>query len=138
MEILDTEIGEIRRVMVFLPRKNSSGQYIDETGAVVQERENAARDNVLEPYDPNTDSVTRNVLIGRPGGNSAFIPWFSDELAEKAAQAPARSRVAVDDQRGFITQKWTQDDPLVSTFKGMQSIGFEVSRGENWGIIQDV
>lgn len=137
-EIVDEELGNIRRVMVFLPRTDAAGNYLDEAGNIVETAEEAARDNVLEPYNPATGTKSRHVVIGRPGAGSAYIPWFSDELEEYASAAPPHGQISVDNTRGFITQQWTDNDPLVSTYKGMQSIGFHVHHGENWSVIRNV
>jgi hypothetical protein len=135
--LIDDEIAGLRKVMVYLPRTNANGEYIDETGTVVDSPDDAAHDNVLDPYDPSTDSVTRNVIVGRPGAGSAFIPWFSDRLLERANVAE-EGEIAVDNQNGFFTQVWNGKDPLQPNFKAAQEIGFELLRGENWAMIQDV
>lgn len=138
MTILGNDINAIREVRVYVPRTNANGEPIDDTGTVVDDYDDAEKDNILEPYDPGTSSVNRNVVIGAPGAGSAFIPWFSDQLAERANDAPSTSQVSMDDQNGFITQMWTSDDPIQSYFKAMQSIGFHLQREENWAVLQGV
>lgn len=141
-EILDEDLGAIRRVMVYLPRTNADGEYIDENGNVVDSADDAALDNVLEPWDPDADAGAgaqrRHVVIGRPGVNSANIPWFGDALAEYENDVPPNGDVAIDNQNGFMTQVWSENDPLTTWYKAAQEIGFHLATPENWGVIQDV
>ena len=74
--LVDEEIPEIRMVKVKLPRTDGDGNFLDENGNVVEDVDNAAMDNVLEPYDPGADTQRRNIVIGRPGPSSAFLPWL--------------------------------------------------------------
>jgi len=136
--LIDDEIAGLRKVMVYLPRTNANGEFIDESGTVVDDPDDAAHDNVLEPYDPATDSTTRNVIIGRPGAGSAFIPWFGDRLLERATNAPDPGNISVDSQNGFFTQVWNDNDPIQPNFKAAQELGFKLMRGENWAMITDV
>ena len=137
-EIVDEEIGGFRRVMSYLPREDADGNYLDDDGNVVDSADEAAKDNVLEPYDPVTETVTRNVVIGRPGAGSAYIPWFSDRLLERANGAPDPGAISVDDSNGFFTQIWNENDPIMPNFKAAQEIGFKMQRPDNWAIIHDI
>lgn len=137
-EIMDDEIGRFRQVLVNLPRQNAAGEYIDDAGNVVDNVEDAAFDNALEPYDPATGTKNRNVIIGRPGVSSAYMPWFSDRLLERASQAPDPGSVSVDSQNGFFTQVWNTYDPMTANFKAGQEIGLEIHAGENWAVISGV
>lgn len=138
LTILGNDINQIKEVRVYMPRTNSNGEFLDSAGNIVDDIDDAARDNILEPYDPGTATVNRNVVIGAPGAGSAYIPWFSDQLAERASDAPSTSQVSMDNQNGFITQMWTSDDPIQSYFKAMQSIGFHLQREENWAVLAGV
>jgi len=119
-------------------RRNASGEPIDTNGNVVEDPTDAARDNVLEPWDPNNSTNRRNVVVGAFGEVSGFLPWFAERLAEHAEDAPPSGDFAIDTSMGFLTQRWTENDPLVSWFKAAQEIGFHVHRPENYVIIQDV
>lgn len=124
----------IETVRTQVVRTNSTGQPVDENGNVVDNPENAATDNVLDPY--NGSSVQRNIVVGAPGEVSAFIPFFVDRLAEMAANAPPTGDMSVDETNGFITQTWTQADPTISWLKIMQEVGFHLHRPDNWVVIQ--
>lgn len=137
-QLTDTfQIDRLRVIRTKLVRTNANGEPIDENGNVVEEPENAARDNVLEPYDAANDTVRRNIVVGAPGQVSAFMPWFLDRLAERGQTAPS-GEVSVDATNGWMTQTWTENDPLVSWFKAAQEIGFHMMRGQNWYVIQDI
>jgi len=137
-EIIDEDIGEIRRVMVQVPRENDNGELIDEAGNVVDDADEAAHDNILEPYDPATDTKVRNVVVGRPGPGSAYFPWFLDDLTETMDGVDVPGEIAIDEQEGFFVQRVGDWDPIGSWIKGAQEIGFQVPRGHNWGIIRGV
>lgn len=137
-ELLDEDLGAIRRVMVYLPRTNANGEYIDENGNVVESADQAALDNVLDPYDPGAGTQVRHAIVGRPGVNSANIPWFSDALSEYESDVPPNGDVAVDNQNGFMTQVWSENDPLTTWYKAAQEIGFHLATPENWAVISDV
>jgi hypothetical protein len=128
-------INRIRVITTKLPRLNSDGEPVDDAGNVVSDPEDAAKDNILEPHD-GTGNV-RNIVIGAPGQVSAFMPWFLDRLAERGQVAPS-GEVSVDATNGWMTQTWTENDPLVTWFKAAQEVGFHVTRGSNWYIIQDI
>lgn len=136
--ILDEEIGNVFKVAVYVPRTDANGNYLDESNNVVDSPDDAAQDNVLEPYDPSAGTVHRNVIVGRPGNGSAYVPWYSDRLLERANSAPDPGSVSVDNQNGFFTQVWNEHDPMVPNFKAGQEIGFKLQRPENWAIIHDV
>jgi hypothetical protein len=119
-------------------RRNADGEPIDTNDNVVSDPGDAARDNILEPYDANNTTNRRNVVIGAFGEVSGFIPWFADRLAEHAEDAPPSGDVAIDTSMGFLTQRWTEHDPLVSWFKAAQEVGFHLHRPENFAVIQDV
>lgn len=137
-ELIDEEIGAIRRVMVYLPRQNANGNFINRDGEIVDEIDDAAMDNVLEPYNPETGETTRNAIIARPGVGSAYMPWFSDRLLERANNAPDPGAISVDNANGFFTQVWNEHDPIMPNFKAAQEIGFQILRPENFLIIHDV
>jgi hypothetical protein len=129
------QLDRIRVIRTQVIRRNSNGEPVDEDGNVVNDLGNAAQDNILEPHDGS--SKNRNIVIGAPGQVSAFMPWFLDRLAERGAAAP-NGDVAVDATNGWMTQTWTDNDPLVSWYKAAQEIGFHVTRGDNWYVIQDI
>ena len=136
--LVDEEIGQIKTVLVYVPRTDADGNYLDENNEEVDHADEAAQDNVLEPYNPATDSVVRNVIIGRPGSGSAYIPWFSERLLERATNAPDPGEISVDTANGFFTQTWNDHDPITPNFKAAQEIGFKIQRGDNWAIIHDI
>ena len=138
--LVDEEIPEIRMVKVKIPRSDENGNYLDEDGNIVEDLDNAAMDNVLEPYDAANDTVRRNIVIGRPGPSSAFLPWFGDNMgAFDEPDAPSTNGgFAVDTNRGFGTQTWIGNDPAVTWLKAFQDIGFHVMLPEHWIIIQDI
>lgn len=136
--IVDPEIGNIAEVYVYVPRTNANGEYIDSDGNVVDDLEDAARDNILEPWDPSAGAQVRNVVLGRPGVASAYVPWYSDRLDNHADNVPPTGDVAMDSNNGFITQVWTDNDPISSWFKAMQEVGFKLATPENWGVIRGV
>lgn len=129
-------VDRIQEVRTQIIRTDANGQPVDDSGNVVEDPGNAAKDNILEPHDGSGN--VRNVVIGAPGRVSAFIPWFADRLAEHGEQAPPGGDFAVDMGNGFITQMWTENDPLVTWFKIAQEIGFHLHRPDNWAILQDI
>jgi len=131
------QVDSVRVVRTKLVRTNADGEPIDDAGNIVGQADNAARDNVLEPYDAGAGTQRRNIVVGAPGQVSAFMPWFLDRLAERGDAAPSGD-VSVDATNGWMTQTWTENDPLVSWFKAAQEIGFHLMRGENWYVIQDI
>ena len=131
------QLDTIRFIRTQVVRRNAAGAPIDENGDTVDDLGDAVQDNVLEPYDPAADTTRRNIVIGAPGQVSAFMPWFLDRLAERGDVAPTGD-ISVDASNGWMTQTWTEPDPLVTWFKAAQEIGFHVTRGDNWFIIQDV
>jgi hypothetical protein len=129
------QLDRIRIVRTQVVRRDSNGEPIDENGDLVDDLTNAARDNILEPYD-GTDQA-RNIVVGAPGQVSAFMPWFLDRLAERGSAVP-QGDVSVDATNGWMTQTWTDVDPMATWFKAAQEIGFHVTRGDNWYVIQDI
>lgn len=137
-DIIDDDIASVQKVLVYLPRKDADGNYIDETGTIVDDPDDAAQDNVLEPYDPVSDAQIRHVIFIRPGAGTCFVPWFSERLLERSSAAPDPGTISIDDNNGFFTQVWNESDPLTTNFKAAQSIGFHIQRGENIAILSDV
>jgi hypothetical protein len=131
-------VDRIQEVRTQVIRTNANGEPIDGSDNVVEDPSNAVKDNILEPYDESGGVQRRNVVIGAPGRVSAFIPWFADRLAEHGEQAPPGGDFAVDMSNGFLTQMWTENDPLVTWFKIAQEIGFHIHRPDNWAILQDI
>lgn len=131
------QVDRIRQIRTQVIRRNANGEPVDTNGNTVDDLGDAATDNILEPYDVGADTKRRNIVIGAPGQVSAFMPWFLDRLAERGSAAPSGD-VAVDATNGWMTQTWTDNDPIVSWFKAAQEIGFHVTRGDNWYIIQDI
>jgi hypothetical protein len=138
--LIDSEIPEVRMVRVKIPRTNAAGDFLNDAGDVVEDVNDAAFDNVLEPYDAAADTQRRNIVIGRPGPGSAFIPWFEDNVGDfDEADAPEDAGdVAIDSQRGFGTQTWMTPDPRVTWLKAFQDIGFHLMLNEHWVVIQDI
>lgn len=134
--LMGDDIAGIREVAVQVPRTNDNGELVDDAGNVVDEAEDAAMDNILEPYDVAAGTKNRNVVIGSPGVESAFCPWFLDKLTKTADNAPMTSSVSVDGQRGFLTQLWTDDDAIATWMAAKQDFGFHVRRPQNWAVAQ--
>ncbi|WP_330633712.1 hypothetical protein [Halocatena halophila] len=136
--ILSEEIANIYTVMVYYPRTNANGEFLDEAGNIVDDADDAALDNILEPYDPSGDVVRRNVVIGRPGAGSAFFPWFLDRLTEDVGPGDVPGEMDVDEQNGFLTYVY-KDPPTRNTYvQAEQELGFHIMRGENWGLLSGV
>jgi len=138
--LLEEELPEFRQVRVKLPRTDHDGNFLDEDGNIVNDVDDAAMDNVLEPYDPDTGEQHRNIVIGRPGANSAFIPWFGDNMGEfNDPDAPSEEGgIAVDETMGFQSQTWMGKDPRVTWLKVVQDIGFHILLPEHWIVMRDV
>jgi len=128
----------IEQVHLKTPRTDSDGALLAADGTKANTPEEVAKDNLLEPYDPSTDSKHRNIVIGRPGRVSAFTPWFLDRLAEHAENVPPGGEFALDTNAGFMTQTWTTNDPVVSWLKVAFECGFHLHRPGNWVLIQDI
>ena len=137
-EIIDEELGGIRRVRVQIPRKNAAGQYIDAEDNPVDTAAEAKKDNVLEPYDPETGETHRCVVIGRPGAGSAFMPWFLEDLLDFEDEIPPHGEMAIDETNGFFTQRYTSNDPVGTTVKAGQDVGFRLERPENWQVLRNI
>ncbi len=134
--IVSDDINNILPVMVYGPREDANGNYIDENDNIVDDADDAVMDNILEPYDPGSGTVQRNVVIGRPGAGSAYMPWFLDRLMEYQGEVPGE--MSVDPNNGFFTQVWNSPDPVATYMAAKQEIGFEVQRGENWAVLRGV
>jgi hypothetical protein len=134
--LITENVNNILPVMVYAPREDADGNFIDANGNVVDDADDAAMDNILEPYDPGSGSVQRNVVIGRPGAASAFFPWFLDRLQEREGDVPGE--MSIDPNNGFFTQVWNSADPIATYFAAKQEVGFSVTRGENWGVLRGV
>lgn len=134
--LMGDDISGIREVAVQVPRTNGDGELVDDEGNVVDEAEDAAMDNILEPYDVDAGTKRRNVVIGSPGVESAFCPWYLEKLTKTADNTPMTSSVSVDNQRGFLTQMWASDDPIETWMAAKQDFGFHVRRPQNWAIAQ--
>lgn len=137
-DILSEEIGNIFTVMVYYPRTNANGEFLDADGNIVEKAKDAAKDNILEPYDPGTDTVRRNVVLGRPGAGSAFIPWFNDRLTEDVGPGEVNGQMSVDQQNGFLTYVYKDNITRNTYVSAEQEIGFKLLRPENWGLISGV
>lgn len=131
------QLDSLRTIRTKVPRTDGSGNLLDDAGNQVEEVEDATMDNVLEPYDASDGTTRRNLVIMAPGQPTAFMPFFLDRLNEMGAEMPTGA-VSVDSTNGWLTQTWTQPDPMVSWYKAAQEIGFHVMRGENIYVIQDV
>jgi len=131
------QLDRIRVIRTQVARTNDSGVPLDSDGNQVDRFEDAARDNVLEPYDPVAGERIRNVVVMPPGQVTAFQPWFLDRLAEMGGASPTGD-VSMDSTNGWMTQTWTEPDPLATWFKAAQEVGFHVMRGDNIYVIQDI
>jgi hypothetical protein len=132
------QVDRIQTVRTQMPRTNADGELVDDAGNAVEDPANAARDNVLEPWDAGAGTNRRNIVIMAPGQETAFMPWFADRLAERASGVDPTGDFSVDMTNGFLSQTWTQPDPAVSWFKVAQEIGFHVRRPGNIVVIQDI
>lgn len=142
--LLDEEIPNIRKVRVRVPRRNDAGEFLDANGNTVDDIDDAEMDNVLEPYDPSADAGAganrRNIVVGKPGQRSAFIPFFTENMGDfNEGSAPQMAGgFGVDRNRGFWTQTWMGQDPAVTWLKAVQDIGFHLELNEHWAVIKNV
>lgn len=137
-DILSEDVDNIYTVMVYYPRTNEDGRFLDADNNIVEKAKDAAKDNILEPYDPVADTIRRNVVVGRPGAGSAFIPWYNDRLTEDVGPGEVNGNMSVDNQNGFLTYVY-KDNPTRNTYvSAEQEIGFKLMRPENWGLITGV
>jgi len=134
--LITENVNNILPVMVYAPREDADGNFIDANGNEVDDAGNAAMDNILEPYDPSSGTVQRNVVIGRPGASSAFFPWFLDRLQEREGEVPGD--MSIDPNNGFFTQVWNSPDPIATYLAAKQEVGFTIQRGENWALLRGV
>lgn len=126
----------IRAIRTKVARTNNNGEPIDENDNVVSVN-NAVADNILEPYDPSIPGPVRNIVVGTFGQEAAVMPWFPDRLTDLLDNAPSGD-FTMNQQLGFLLQRWAEHDPSVSWRKIAQEIGFHVIRGENFVVLQDV
>lgn len=129
----------IQTVYTKTVRTNANGQPVDDAGNVVEDRKDAAKDNILEPHDGVANQ--RNVVIGTGGDvRAGGMPVLTGRLAEMIGSSAAdpTGDFSVDRTLGFVTQMWTTPDPAVSWFKIAQEFGVEVVRPDNWAILQGV
>jgi hypothetical protein len=136
--ILSDEVQDIRTVLVYYPRTDENGEFLDENGNIVDDADDAVRDNILEPYDPATDTIRRNVVIGLPGPGSAYFPWFLDRLTEDVGPGDMPGEMSVDEQNGFLTYVWKDPATRNTYISAEQELSFHIQRGENFGILQGV
>lgn len=132
-----SQLDNIRPIATEMPRTGTNGEYLTESGDVAEDPEDAATDNVLEPYDPGADVKRRHVVVMAPGQPTAFVPWFLDRLQEMGGASPT-GEVSVDSTNGWMTQTWTEPDPLTSWYKAAQEVGFHLHRPDNVVVIRDV
>lgn len=134
-------VENVQTVWTKTIRRDDNGQPIDSSGNVVQDRSNAVKDNILEPWDEGSSTNRRNVVIGTAGDpRAAAMPVLTDRLnniVERADEDPVGSW-SVDNTLGFVTQSWMTPDPVETWYKVAQEIGVEMVRPENWAIIQDI
>jgi hypothetical protein len=137
-EIFDEELGGIQRVMVRLPRTDADGNWINEDDEVVDDIDEAAHDNVLEPYNPETGEQVRSVIIGRMGPGTAFVPWNLDRLQERMDGAEMKGEASIENNEGYFIHRWSDEDPITSWLAVKMENGFHISRPENISVIQGV
>lgn len=128
--------GQVHEIRTKVPRTNGNGEPIDENGNVVK-AENAVDDNILEPWDDSAGAQVRNIALGMFGEPTAVQPWYPERLADHIGATPS-GLWSVNTGEGFLVQSWTQHDPAISWRKIASETGFEVIRGENLAVIQDV
>lgn len=126
---------QIEIVRTEVPRTNDNGEPLDSDGNVVP-LPDATFDNILEPWDGS--NRVRNIVVGTYGQDAALMPWFTDRLEDHLDDVPPGGNFSVDVSNGYIVQSWTTHDPIISWRKIAQEIGFEMIRGDNFAIIQDV
>jgi hypothetical protein len=122
-------------------RTNDKGQPVDENGDVVEERSEAAQDNILEPYDFGAGTNRRNIVYGTLGvPETASMPVLTDRLDNivRRSGVDMMGEWAVDETMGFLTQSWANPDPAETWYKIAQEIGVEMIRPENVVVIQDI
>ena len=137
-DIIGEYVNDIRLVMVYYPRTNANGEYLDDAGNIVDDADDAVLDNILEPYDPVNDVVRRNVILGRPGAGSAYFPWYLDRLTEDVGPGEVPGEMSVDQQNGFLTYVWKKPSSRETYVSAEQELGFEVQQGSNFGVISGV
>jgi len=134
-------IDNMVKVYTKVVRTNAEGEPIDENDNVVDERENAVKDNILEPYDVSAGTQRRNILFGTAGDpRAAGMPVLTDRLdniGQRGGEEPNGSW-SVDTSMGFVTQSWWENDPPQTWYKVAQEFGVEMVRPENWVVIQDI
>lgn len=134
-------IDNIQTVYTQKVRTNDAGQPIDENDDVVEDRSNAVKDNILEPYDFSAGTQRRNIVFATAGDAAAGgMPVLTDRLdniVQRGDESPNGSW-AVDNTLGFITQSWWEEDPASTWYKIAQEFGVEIVRPENWVVIQDI
>lgn len=134
-------VDNIVKVYTQAVRTNDEGQPIDSSDTVVDDRSNAVKDNILEPYDFTNGTQRRNIVFGTAGDPRAVgMPVLTDRLdniVQRGGEEPTGSW-SVDTSLGFITQSWWQDDPAMTWYKIAQEIGVEMVRPENFVVIQDI
>lgn len=135
-QIVSDDVSNIIPVMVYTPREDDGGNYLDEEGNIVQDADDAATDNILEPFDPATGEIQRNAVLGRPGAGSAYFVWFLDRLLEREGSVPGQ--MSVDQNNGFFSQVWSTADPIGTYMAAKQEIGFHIERGSNFAVLQGV
>ena len=107
----------------------------------MEDRENAVKDNILEPYDVSAGTQRRNILFGTAGDpRAAGMPVLTDRLDNivQRGDAEPTGSWSVDTSMGFITQSWWENDPPQTWYKVAQEFGVEMVRPENWVVIQDI
>lgn len=134
-------VDNIVKVYTKKVRTNDQGQPVDSSGNVVDDRSNAVKDNILEPYDNAAGTTRRNIVFGTSGdARAAGMPVLTDRLdniVQRGGEDPNGSW-SVDTTMGFVTQSWWENDPAQTWYKVAQEIGVEMVRPENWVVIQDI
>lgn len=132
-------IPDIEVVYTKTTRTNSNGEPVDASGNVVSDPEDAAKDNVLTPYDSAAGETKRNIVYGAPGDISGVMPVLTDRLSEVMEAVPNMpGEFSVDDTLGFMVHQWADPNQKAAWFEIGQEVGVELHAGENWGIIQDI
>lgn len=134
-------VDNIVKVYTKTVRTNAEGQPIDENDNVVDDRSNAVKDNILEPYDVSAGTQRRNIVYGTLGDPRVMgMPVLTDRLdniVQRGGEEPNGSW-SVDTSMGFVTQSWWNNDPPQTWYKVAQEIGTELVRPENMVVIQDI
>lgn len=132
-------IPNIEVVYTKTTRTNANGEPVDSSGNVVEDPENAAKDNVLEPYDAGAGETKRNIVFGAPGDISGVMPVLTDRLSEVMEAVPNMpGEFSVDDTLGFTVHQWADPNEKAAWFEIGQECGVELHAGENWAVIQDI